>query len=409
MKIRIYGDRTRFYQYDLKQKLIIEECDNVIELHITNHQMANAIICECYKQNGMTLCDIPNVLLTSHGTMIIYAFVKEESEYTKKSFAFEIIKRSKPDDYVDEEVIPKWSDLEERIESLEKNGGSGGTTDLSDYAKKEDLENYATKEDLENIEGGNNIDVQINGTSIVNDGVANIPIANEGGIEYGTLGLSKYSLYGGIKVGTNGEVSVREASDINISARHKLVSTSRVGVLTGGNLDYAVKTALTDGKGEAYTYDEQQQAQERLGLCWKLLGDVTVEKDGVTKINIPIDNPNYNEYMFYVYVAERKTPTSSSMYIGFDDITSTSYTLTYVSMGTNTNYYIRGNVLRNCNNGWLTLAMGSKDGKPYSQSHIRAVDYFRQGTSINTEKPTKFSVSLSTGLDIGSQFIVYAR
>ena len=51
-------------------------------------------------------------------------------------------------------------------------------------------------------------DVQINGTSIVEDGVANVPIANG----YNKYGLVKVGNYGGMSVGLDGEISTYRAS-----------------------------------------------------------------------------------------------------------------------------------------------------------------------------------------------------
>ena len=242
-------------------------------------------------------------------------------------------------------------------------------------------------------------DVRVNGSSIVENSVANIPI-----MTHEKMGVAKYWNAYGIQANDEGYLQMLKASNDNIDTRD-----SNYRAIVPTNLDYAVKQAMTDGKGQAWTYDEQQNAQSRIGLNWKLLGDVTVEEDGVTQIEIPIDNPNYNEYQFYVYVADRKTATAQNMVIGLDGVSSTSYCLTYAGVGTNNNYFMRAHTWKNCNSGWLTLSMGSKDGKPYSQSHIRGVDYYKKEGFSDTEKPSFIRVGLSTGLDIGSKFVVYAR
>lgn len=267
---------------------------------------------------------------------------------------------------------------------------------------REDLVDEETYKALEEIVAKKLNDVLVGENSIVDEnGNANIPIANEPS----KYGLTKYHSKFGINVREDGFVSVLASGDVSINNRD-----TNPYPITPSKLDYAVKQALCDGKGEAYTYDEQQQAQERLGLGWKLLGDVTVEEDDVTSIEIPIDRTkNYNEFQFYIKVAERKTPTSANIFVGFDGVTSTSYCLTYVGVGTNSTYVLRGYVMRNCNNGWLSYALGSNNGMPCNNNQGKGVPYYKAGVLTDTSNPRNIRVSLQTGLDIGSQVIVYAR
>ena len=307
---------------------------------------------------------------------------------------------------IDLKLVKESKPIELKLEQNSK----GGTKNYNELDNKptingKTLQGNLTLDDLGIIV--NTIkDILINGASIVDkDGNANIPIAN-----VNTEGVGKANQYYGIEVKEHDKIFRIVSSKSNeIDVR-----TNDFKPITPYNLDYALKQGMCDGKGPEWTSEEKASARARMGLEWTLLGDVTVEEDGVTKIELPIDNPNYNEYQFYVYVADRKTPTAQNMNIGFDGVTSTSYCLTYAGVGTNTNYFLRAHTWRNCKNGWLTLAMGSKDGKPCSQSHIRGVDYYYKDSTnpsavANTEKPYKISVSLSTGLDIGSKFVVYAR
>lgn len=296
--------------------------------------------------------------------------------------------------------------------SLPVGGGEGGTTNYNALYNKPringtELKGNLTTEDL-GIEISGVSDVLVNGASIVNDGVANIPLATQGVIRYGVAGLSKYNQYGGISVNNSGEVRVIQATDRHIDNRFSITSTSGVGFLAPINIDYAVKQAMCDGKGTEWTSTEKASARERMGLEWKLLGDVTVEEDGVTKIEIPIDNPNYNEYQFYVYVADRTNVTASNLTVSLNGITSTQYALTYFGIASNTTYVLRGYTIRHCNNGWLTNALGSNNGKPCTNSYAKAVDYYLNA-NIDTEHPSRIGVALATGLDVGSRFVVYAR
>lgn len=99
-------------------------------------------------------------------------------------------------------------------------------------------------------------DIQINGSTIVgNNKIAEIPIASQGkpgllGIPGETYGLGKDNTNNIRLIGlTNGEVDKRFYAK----------------PLTGNVLDYAVKAAMCDGKGDAWTAEEQTNARERMG------------------------------------------------------------------------------------------------------------------------------------------------
>lgn len=110
-------------------------------------------------------------------------------------------------------------------------------------------------------------DVQLNGATIVDEnGVATIPIvtAVKGG-------------YGIVRVGnlSNGQMGVRningnialaypEAS-INGFTQRKAQGSQYSGVVGSKNFDLAVKVAMTDGIGEAWTEEEKAAARVRMG------------------------------------------------------------------------------------------------------------------------------------------------
>ena len=107
-------------------------------------------------------------------------------------------------------------------------------------------------------DGGSNLDVRIDGKSIVQDGVAEIPISS-----HDTLGLVYTdNSAGGYTTGLmnqKGRLKVNTASidDVNKRRLRKEIDCS--------NFDYAVKAAMCDGKGAAWTAEEQAAARERMG------------------------------------------------------------------------------------------------------------------------------------------------
>lgn len=118
----------------------------------------------------------------------------------------------------------------------------------------------ALKKELETVienggSGGGITDVTINDTSIVTDGVAKIPVASTK-----KLGLVQTRNEHGMMISEDGYVYPIPATDAQIDSR------TNYKWITAKNTDYLVKSALCDGKGEAYTEEEKAKAKERLGV-----------------------------------------------------------------------------------------------------------------------------------------------
>lgn len=98
-------------------------------------------------------------------------------------------------------------------------------------------------------------DVKVNNATVVADGVANIPLASESSAGVGTA----HPNYG-IKIQGGRFVTVM-ATTSNIDSH-----SGDYRVITPGNLNYAVTAALTDAKHITLTSEQQQTAQEVLGI-----------------------------------------------------------------------------------------------------------------------------------------------
>lgn len=99
------------------------------------------------------------------------------------------------------------------------------------------------------------LDVQINGASIVQDRVAILPVASVR--NYGGIIRLKYAQ--GFASDVDGFLQAYNENSY-ISNRY----TGRP--LELGHLDFAVKAAMCDGKGAAWTAEEQAAARERIGI-----------------------------------------------------------------------------------------------------------------------------------------------
>lgn len=99
-------------------------------------------------------------------------------------------------------------------------------------------------------------DVQVDGSSVLVDGVANVPMADTnipGVIKGGNA--TETGIYF-----DNGVPSVSYATYDEIKTRYGQRKT-----IVCNNLDYAVKSAMCDGKGAAWTAAERKAARERMG------------------------------------------------------------------------------------------------------------------------------------------------
>lgn len=133
---QIYDGRESFYQWDLDRKLIVED-DNIDYIHFSNNTNTNSLVCEVYEEDGKRLVNVPNILLQDNFRISVYAF---DDKHTKHCDTFNVIKRSKPGDYVyTEEELKIWDNLENRIVALENS--EGDDIDLSGYATEEYVNN----------------------------------------------------------------------------------------------------------------------------------------------------------------------------------------------------------------------------------------------------------------------------
>ena len=118
---KIYDGRSQFYQWDLDRKLIVED-DSINEVHFCNRTDDCSLVCKVSSEKGLRVVNVPNVLLQDNWRINVYGYDKN---YTKFSARFDVVSRSKPEDYVyTEEEIHHWTELEERIDQIEEKGVS---------------------------------------------------------------------------------------------------------------------------------------------------------------------------------------------------------------------------------------------------------------------------------------------
>ena len=113
---KIYDGREKFYQWDLDRKLIVEDA-SVTEVHFCNRTDSCSLVCETYVEDGLTLANVPNVLLTTDWKIHVYAY---DGKHTKHEACYEVVSRTKPSDYIYTETeVKRYEDYENRIKATE--------------------------------------------------------------------------------------------------------------------------------------------------------------------------------------------------------------------------------------------------------------------------------------------------
>ena len=142
-------------------------------------------------------------------------------------------------------------------------------------------------------------DVQVNGESIVQNGVAEIPITGfKGNGNIVRTGMVKIPKGYGLDFLYNTQNLVISNPSTNFIDNRNNIWQADYYALTVRMIDYAVKSAMCDGKGAAWTEEEQAAARERMGIDeWEDVLDVTLEKDSLFSADFE------HEYkQLYIYI-----------------------------------------------------------------------------------------------------------
>lgn len=142
-------------------------------------------------------------------------------------------------------------------------------------------------------------DVQLNGESLVQDSVATIPLAG-----YNRLGAVQLDPAGFAAASVEGKLALVPPTNVQISTH-----THTQRPITPSCMDYAVKAAMCDGKGAAWTAVEQKAARDRMGIPgdYELIEEITLaEESAVSRTT----EPNGTQYNFAVIMLRAEFPAS---------------------------------------------------------------------------------------------------
>lgn len=120
---KIENGKLSFYQWDINQRLIIEE-PSITEVHFCNRASDCSLVCEVYEEGGKRFVNVPNVLLQEDWTIRAYAY-SENRTLIEENFI--VYTRTKPADYIYTETEIKCLEaLEKRMDKLEAALTTGG-------------------------------------------------------------------------------------------------------------------------------------------------------------------------------------------------------------------------------------------------------------------------------------------
>lgn len=139
----IYDGRSQFYQWDIDRKLIVKDA-TITQVHFCNRTDSCSLVCETYTENGLNIVNVPNVLLQTDWRINVYAY---DSHYTKFSAQFDVVRRSKPTDYVYTETETlNYNTLLDKLNGIEENIGDAVRDYLEENEIDIDLTGYATED-----------------------------------------------------------------------------------------------------------------------------------------------------------------------------------------------------------------------------------------------------------------------
>lgn len=241
--------------------------------------------------------------------------------------------------------------------------------------------------------GGTVDDVQINGTSIVADGVANIPMANRD-----VSGVVKFDAFNPFTFNA-GALRLANADEQELTNPRYGYSSNRA--ITASNYRLAVKLAMCDGKGEAWSVEEQAAARERIGLT---------ADDVWQYVTLTADDYDAENHRFLIDAGEGRqitevygmgqvvtdTPAAEDLTVGIG-FGNTNH----ISFGCFGNYSIKAT---------NTQTSFSFDGKSIDFTSVKSDTYSQFGTvKYNTSKyaSSNFYVDANIGVAATVKSLIY--
>lgn len=233
-------------------------------------------------------------------------------------------------------------------------------------------------------------DVQVAGSSVLDGGVANVPTASE--TKEGVI-KAPFAAFG-LQLNNDNRPYVSAASEADITARQTFYRP-----LVPARIDYAVKAAMCDGKGAAWTSAEQKASRERMGVdkAYELIEEVTIDEEGVSVVERNVDLTR----MYLMIIGESGHTGTCSVSTAFD--TGHSFSAYWNLANIAAQYEL--NVEHGIANGFYKFSNSGSSSTPT----ISGINLNAMSTIFSaTVKPSKISkLTISGAIPNGSKFIIY--
>ena len=127
-KIVIDGPDQVLYQWDRGQRLLLHGYEAGTRVDFARCNDNKAVSQYAYSEDEAVFCDIPDALLMEPNHLHGYVYeIDGDRGETVREFMLPVIRRPKPEDYVEPEEIPIWHDLQQQIDELKENGAGNST------------------------------------------------------------------------------------------------------------------------------------------------------------------------------------------------------------------------------------------------------------------------------------------
>lgn len=254
---KIYDGRSEFYQWDLDRKVIVED-KSINQVHFCNRTDDCSLVTEVYDLDGLRVADVPNILLQNDWRINVYAY---DHKYTKHSEVFEVVRRSKPADYIYTETELKTLDaLVERMDNIESTIGEAVEDYLEANPPEVELKDYYTKGEVDTAikEAVDNIetdvpDVDLTGYATekyVDDKIADIDIPETDLSDYYNKGATDTAIKAAVDAIVHPKTDLsnyytREETNNQINNKiAEIPKTDLSGYYTKGETNTAIKNAV---------------------------------------------------------------------------------------------------------------------------------------------------------------------
>ncbi len=192
-------------------------------------------------------------------------------------------------------------------------------------------------------------DVRVAGESVLTDGVAAIPVytSRSDKTYTGIYPLKTNSATTGITL-IDGALAINPATNAHIANR-----SGNTGIVPL-NLDMAVKAALTDGKGPAWTAAQQAAARERMGIDkpFELIEEITADGEAIVERTLEPDGSPYDfKKVMVVVTAPKQMEASVTAYAQI--FAGNTVLSSYLVFAANQAYFRRGLYAAEVKNGIL--------------------------------------------------------